>query len=166
MAIRGKLLSVYFGLRPKEEDQGSWELSTTVPAVDTPTIDTGEDRGLTALLSLAFSNKYIAADTEDGYAVGDSWSHSLFKPQNQDDDLNSLQSDLAPEGGMGPETSDGVYQCQVCSYRSHKRWDFMNHVRIHTGEKPFTCPYCPHRSALKNNMRRHIMLKHKLPFLQ
>ncbi|XP_018015802.1 B-cell lymphoma 6 protein homolog isoform X2 [Hyalella azteca] len=223
------------GLRPKEEDQGSWELSTTVPAVDTPTIDTGEDRGLTALLSLAFSNKYIgatesseadpstanssnpasrlskqtrntnlnstndlgdttsnksheflhfisssdtscnnpsriidltAADTEDGYAVGDSWSHSLFKPQNQDDDLNSLQSDLAPEGGMGPETSDGVYQCQVCSYRSHKRWDFMNHVRIHTGEKPFTCPYCPHRSALKNNMRRHIMLKHKLPFLQ
>lgn len=58
------------------------------------------------------------------------------------------------------DCQERLFLCKVCPYRSFKKWDFMNHIRIHTGEKPFSCPFCPHKSALKNNLRRHIMLKH------
>ena len=35
-------------------------------------------------------------------------------------------------------------------------------MRIHTGEKPFVCPYCPHSSSLKENLKTHVFLKHPL----
>ncbi|RXG70509.1 hypothetical protein Avbf_00242 [Armadillidium vulgare] len=35
-----------------------------------------------------------------------------------------------------------------------------------SGEKPFVCPFCPHRSNRKGNMNTHIMFKHSCEVLK
>ena len=52
-----------------------------------------------------------------------------------------------------------VYKCWICDLRTRDKSDMNRHVRVHTGEKPFSCPHCPYRSAQKLSI--HIRRKHK-----
>ena len=52
------------------------------------------------------------------------------------------------------------YACSMCNYRCHLKWDLIKHNRTHTKEKPFACPYCPHKTAQKGNLTYHIKSKH------
>ncbi|KAK8741848.1 hypothetical protein OTU49_002423 [Cherax quadricarinatus] len=57
--------------------------------------------------------------------------------------------------------------CSVCQKGFRSKLDVERHLRTHTGEKPFKCPYCPHRSATKGNLKahmRHIHMDVRLPF--
>ncbi|RXG70504.1 hypothetical protein Avbf_00228 [Armadillidium vulgare] len=40
-------------------------------------------------------------------------------------------------------------------------WNLQQHMKIHYGEKPFSCPYCSHRTVQKANLRKHIFLVHR-----
>lgn len=33
-------------------------------------------------------------------------------------------------------------------------------MRTHTGEKPYACPYCPHRATQKVNLKGHVITRH------
>ncbi|GBM51307.1 Zinc finger protein 358, partial [Araneus ventricosus] len=50
--------------------------------------------------------------------------------------------------------------CMVCQYRSSKRSNMNRHLKIHTDERPFSCPHCGQRFTQKENMLRHIRLVH------
>ncbi|KAG0723707.1 Zinc finger protein 536 [Chionoecetes opilio] len=57
--------------------------------------------------------------------------------------------------------------CPLCPKGFRSKLDMERHVRTHTGEKPFKCPYCPHRSATKGNLKSHLYHMHRnivLPF--
>ncbi|CAL1274919.1 unnamed protein product [Larinioides sclopetarius] len=35
-----------------------------------------------------------------------------------------------------------IYHCTQCKYVTHHKGNFVKHLRIHTGERPFVCPIC------------------------
>lgn len=60
------------------------------------------------------------------------------------------------------------YQCQICKkYSTSKKTDFENHIRSHTGEKPFQCIHCPRKFSVKSHlnvhMKRHNVLNTSTP---
>ncbi|XP_068237702.1 protein tramtrack, alpha isoform-like isoform X23 [Palaemon carinicauda] len=62
----------------------------------------------------------------------------------------------------------GGVQCFVCGKvfnGSKQKFRLQRHMIIHTGQKPFHCPYCPHRSNIKQNLDVHIKVKHRSLFI-
>ena len=51
--------------------------------------------------------------------------------------------------------------CQYCDKTFSKNFDLQQHVRSHTGEKPFQCIVCGRAFAQKSNVKKH-MQTHKV----
>uniref|UniRef100_A0A0B7ASR0 C2H2-type domain-containing protein n=1 Tax=Arion vulgaris TaxID=1028688 RepID=A0A0B7ASR0_9EUPU len=52
-------------------------------------------------------------------------------------------------------------QCEYCNKEFTKNFDLQQHVRAHTGEKPFQCIVCGRAFAQKSNVKKH-MATHKV----
>ena len=52
-------------------------------------------------------------------------------------------------------------KCQYCDKMFTKNFDLQQHVRSHTGEKPFQCIVCGRAFAQKSNVKKH-MQTHKV----
>ncbi|KAG7165918.1 Zinc finger protein 26-like 7, partial [Homarus americanus] len=48
--------------------------------------------------------------------------------------------------------------CRTVSFMSVS--DLRRHVRIHTGEKPYACPYCPYRAKRTTHLQDHVRRRH------
>ena len=55
---------------------------------------------------------------------------------------------------------NGYYQCPVCCKEFYDKKDCRRHYMIHTGEKPFSCPYCQYRSNRGSSLSQHIATRH------
>ena len=53
------------------------------------------------------------------------------------------------------------HMCQYCDKTFSKNFDLAQHVRSHTGEKPFQCIVCGRAFAQKSNVKKH-MQTHKV----
>lgn len=54
--------------------------------------------------------------------------------------------------------------CPVCGLLiNSKRFNFKQHLKIHTGEKPFTCNICNRSFRQKAHMVKHVTTHRTLP---
>ncbi|CAF95756.1 unnamed protein product, partial [Tetraodon nigroviridis] len=70
----------------------------------------------------------------------------------------SLSMDEGSDVQMdGPErTCDGKYKCSYCNYANKGMARLIEHIRIHTGEKPHRCQLCPFASAYERHLEAHM----------
>ncbi|KAK3881035.1 hypothetical protein Pcinc_014492 [Petrolisthes cinctipes] len=53
--------------------------------------------------------------------------------------------------------------CPVCGRAfggKNRQFNLARHMRTHTGEKPYACPFCPHRATQKVNLKGHVITRH------
>ncbi|XP_068444344.1 uncharacterized protein [Clinocottus analis] len=52
------------------------------------------------------------------------------------------------------------YRCDRCGHLTRTANKLVEHVRVHTGERPFTCGLCPYSAKRRDSLRLHCKVKH------
>ncbi|KPP79001.1 zinc finger protein 516-like [Scleropages formosus] len=65
------------------------------------------------------------------------------------------------KGGRADQDKSLCYACNICGKSFPFQSSLSQHMRKHTGERPYKCPYCEHRASQKGSLKLHIR-GHKL----
>ena len=87
----------------------------------------------------------------DSEALSDSIENEA-SPDRDDENLEQA----ANTSGL-PDTDEPKETCSICGHEfpaSHMAF----HMKVHEGQKPYSCPICGKRFGYKNNMKSHIKL--------
>ena len=57
------------------------------------------------------------------------------------------------------ETS-GIFICRLCKRSFSKKQSLRRHMNLHSGHRPFQCPFCEYRSSRKDHLQLHMRTRH------
>jgi len=57
-----------------------------------------------------------------------------------------------------------LHHCQLCDKKFNIKRKFDQHIRVHTGEKPYSCPICAYRCARLDNLNTHTKKSHGMGY--
>lgn len=80
---------------------------------------------------------------------------------DQKDDVSQKVTTVKQEA---EEEESAGHTCGVCGRSFPLLSSLSQHMRRHTREKPYKCPYCEHRTAQKGSLKAHVR-SHKLGLL-
>lgn len=85
---------------------------------------------------------------------GNMWMEAL-NPMDMDQEM------LAAYRYAGPNWDMNRYLCTTCGRTYSLQASLYNHKKFECGKNPnFICPYCPHRTKQKGNLKTHIKKRH------
>lgn len=102
------------------------------------------------LVAQAMSRLYMGhAPPGEAHAVatyiGDPPAPLLFPPL-----------DYVPPEDEGPD-----HGCRFCGKHCETPSQLAIHLRAHTGERPYRCPFCDYRATQKHHLKSHLQRRHK-----
>lgn len=86
---------------------------------------------------------------------------SVEAMETQEGRKGKLVGDPGNEVDGGDDKIPGAYDCNICGRSFPFLSSLSQHMRRHTGVRPYKCPYCDHRASQKGNLKVHIR-SHKL----
>ena len=106
----------------------------------------------------------VKAESEASHGLS---AFSAHQHQSRPASVSNGSSSSAPRSGSknsmqsAPSTSSKeMISCGVCGKR-FKTWAYIkDHMRLHTGEKPFRCLHCPASFPNKSHLNYHVKSKH------
>ncbi|KAK3874642.1 hypothetical protein Pcinc_020423 [Petrolisthes cinctipes] len=91
------------------------------------------------------------------------WSHPEGSHQNNATYPTTVASSMPEPNANSDAASSRVntFKCPYCDKYFIYPAKLTSHLRTHTGEKPFACPFCPYRATQQGNLNRHIKIRHQ-----
>ncbi|KAA0202717.1 hypothetical protein HAZT_HAZT000653 [Hyalella azteca] len=148
------------GLLPRhEEGLRLQQVSTALPSA---VADDPHSKNSTSLSTSPFTSTSTNQDLKDlgkNSRVDVSYTAAVASLSTLVTTPFSASLDLAVGDLDQPLISD--YTCMYCGKAFMCRTHMERHVRVHTGERPYACPYCSYKASQKGSVKRHVLMVHR-----